>query len=107
MNTWLAVVLVGLGSCALRLAPPLFAQRFTWPDPVDRGLRHAGTAALVYLVVAPALGEARVGWPQAAGVAAGMLVGLALALRGHRAIAVIAAGLGGAWLVTLAAGLIG
>jgi len=107
MTTLLAVVLVGVGSCALRLAPPLLAQRFTWPDPVDRGLRSAGTAALAYLVVAPALGEARVGWPQAAGVTAGLLIGLALALRGHRAIAVIAAGLGAAWLVTSAAGLIG
>ena len=107
MNIWLAVVLVGLGSCALRLAPPLLAQRFTWPDPVERGLRHAGTAALVYLVVAPALGEARLGWPQAAGAATGILIGLALAFRGHRAVTVIAAGLGGAWLVTSAAGLIG
>jgi branched-subunit amino acid transport protein len=107
MTTWLAVALVGLGSCVLRVAPLLLVQRFSWPDPVDRGLRHAGTAALVYLVVAPAVGEARVGWPQAAGVAAGMLIGLALALRGHRAVLVIAAGLGAAWLVTSAAGLAG
>lgn len=107
MNAWLAVVLVGLGSCALRLAPPLLAQRITWPDPVDRGLRHAGTAALAYLVVVAALGEARVGWPQAAGAAAGILIGLALALQGHRAVVVIAAGLVTAWLVTSAARLIG
>jgi branched-subunit amino acid transport protein len=107
MTTWLAVVLVGLGSYALRLAPLLLARRFTWPDPVDRGLRHAGTAALVYLVVAPALSEARIGWPQAAGVGLGILVGLALAMRGHRAISVIAAGLMTAWVVTAAAGLAG
>jgi branched-subunit amino acid transport protein len=107
MNTWLAIVLVGLGSYALRLAPLLVAQQFTWPDPVDRGLRHAGTAALAYLVIAPALGEARVGWPQAAGVAAGILIGLALALRGHRAVSVVAAGLVTAWLVTSAPGLVG
>jgi branched-subunit amino acid transport protein len=105
MNTWLAIVLVGLGSCAFRLTPALLAQRFIWPEPVDRGLRHAGTAALVYLVVAPALGEARVGWSQAAGVGAGMLIGLALAWRGHQAVSVIAAGLGTAWLVTAVAGL--
>jgi branched-subunit amino acid transport protein len=107
MNTWLAVVLVGLGSYALRLAPLLLTQWFTWPDPVHRGLQHAGTAALAYLVVAPALDEARVGWPQAAGVAAGVLIGMALALRGHRAVWVIAAGLGTAWLVTSAPGLVG
>jgi branched-subunit amino acid transport protein len=107
MNTWLAVVLVGLSSYALRLMPLLLAQRLTWPDPVDRGLRHAGTAALVYLVVTPTMDQARIGWPEAAGVGAGILVGLVLALRGHRAISVIAAGLVAAWLATAAAGLAG
>jgi branched-subunit amino acid transport protein len=98
--TWIVVGCVGLGSFALRFVPMLLAERLRWPEPVERALRHAGTAALVFVVVQAAIGAGRGDWSRALGAAVGLLIGLVLTLRGHRPLVVIAAGLGVAWLTT-------
>lgn len=104
MTTWLAVLLVGAGSYLFRLIPLLLAGRVSWPDPVDRGLQHAGRAALVYLVVSAVLGSASASPAATAGACAGVLITLMLGLRGHRLAIVMIAGLV-AWLAV--AGVVG
>jgi branched-subunit amino acid transport protein len=93
MNTWLAVLGAGLGSYGLRLFPALLAGRFTWPDEVDRGLQHAGRAALVYLVVTAMVGVVSSGLAAAVGALLGAAIALTLGLRGHRLAIVFVAGI--------------
>lgn len=111
MTTWLAVLGAGLGSYGLRLAPVLLAGRITWPDPVDRGLQHAGRAALVYLVITAMTGVVSTGPAPAAGAVVGGAVALALGLRGHRLAIVFLAGIAACTVATglaaLAVGMLG
>jgi branched-subunit amino acid transport protein len=50
MTTWIAVVLVGLGSYALRYAPIVALDRVRLPAVVERALSHAGAAAMTALI---------------------------------------------------------
>lgn len=49
MSVWAVVLAVGVGSYLLRVVPLLMTGRLT--GAVERGLGHAGTAALTGLVV--------------------------------------------------------
>ncbi len=98
MTVWLAIGCVGIGSFLLRFLPLVLAGRLAWSDRVGRALRHAGTAALVYVTVGAALGAGRHGPAAAAAAMVGMLVGLSLVVRGRRPLTVVTAGLLTAWL---------
>ena len=74
-----------------------------WSEKVGRALRHAGTAALVFVTVRAALGAGNDSWPAAAGALAAMLVGLVLVARGHRPVAIVAVGLATDWLTVAVA----
>jgi branched-subunit amino acid transport protein len=51
MTMWLAILAVGLGSYALRLAPLLLGARVRWSDRWDRALRDASVGAMTALLV--------------------------------------------------------
>jgi branched-subunit amino acid transport protein len=51
MNMWLAIVLVGLGSYAIRLVPLLLGERMRLSERADRTLRHTAVAAMTALMV--------------------------------------------------------
>jgi branched-subunit amino acid transport protein len=102
MTAWLAVLGAGLGSYALRLTPLLLAGRFTWPDGVDRGLQHAGRAALVYMIITGMAGVVSAGLAPAVGALVGAATALAIGLRGHRLAIVFLAGLAACLLASAA-----
>jgi branched-subunit amino acid transport protein len=77
MSMWLAVVLVGLGSYALRVVPLLLGERLRLPERVDATLRDAAVAAMTALMV---LGVKSVGTEPSGPDA--LAVGLALATSG-------------------------
>ncbi|QBR93870.1 AzlD domain-containing protein [Nocardioides euryhalodurans] len=91
MNVFVAVVLVGLGSLALRLVPLLGAHRM--PDRAAEVAEYAGLAVLAALTVRAVVlhrDAAVPGGPAAAALAA--VVGLYLAYRGRSVLVVVAAG---------------
>jgi branched-subunit amino acid transport protein len=82
MTMWLAIVLVGLGSYAFRLAPLLLGERLTLSARADATLRHAAVGAMTALLV---LGVKQVSTdPISPGSVA---LGLALATSGTLALA--------------------
>ena len=102
MTTWIAVVLVGLGSYAFRVIPMLVGGRARRPGRVDRAIDHAGLAALTALVVAGVQDHDGGGRPGAAlWAVAAVIAGTAVARRGGSMLAVVVAGLGSYWLLTL------
>jgi hypothetical protein len=95
MHVWIPVVLVGLGSYALRAAP-LFSARCRDLSPVAIArLERAGFASLLALAVAAARRQS-IGVPGDEALAAGVALGLGavLALRGRKMHEVALAGLG-------------
>ncbi len=61
MMTWIAVVLAGAGSYALRLTPLIWAERLALGDRTQQLLRHAGMGGVAALVVYSVSGSARSG----------------------------------------------
>ena len=51
MSMWLAIVLVGLGSYALRVFPLLLGEHLRLPQRVEAMLRDAAVAAMTALMV--------------------------------------------------------
>jgi branched-subunit amino acid transport protein len=51
MSMWLAIVLVGLGSYALRVIPMLLGERVRLSQRTDVTLRHAAVGAMSALLV--------------------------------------------------------
>jgi branched-subunit amino acid transport protein len=78
MSTWLAIAGVGAGSYLLRLIPLLALREATWSPTVQRRIGHAGTAALMAIVVA----AVRHPTGDGAATALGCVVGAAVAVRG-------------------------
>lgn len=107
MTAIIAVTCVGLGSFALRFLPLLVAGGRAWPPRVDRAMRLASTAALAYVTMAGTVGAASGGRPAAGGAIVGMGLGLALTIRGHRLLTVVAVGLAAGWLASAALTLLG
>jgi branched-subunit amino acid transport protein len=77
MSMWLAIVLVGLGSYALRVVPLLLGEHLRLPERVDATLRDAAVAAMTALMV---LGVKSVGTEPFGPDA--LAIGLALATSG-------------------------
>ncbi len=61
MVTWMAVVLAGLGSYALRLAPFVRGERRAISERTQQVLRHAGMGGIAALVVYSVTRSARGG----------------------------------------------
>jgi branched-subunit amino acid transport protein len=61
MITWIAIVLAGLGSYALRLAPFIRGERRAMSERTQQVLRHAGMGGIAALVVYSVTGSARSG----------------------------------------------
>lgn len=92
MTTWLAMLLVGMGSFAFRAVPLLVLPRFTVPPRVEAALRDGGTAAVTALIVSAVLHRGTTGNLGATVLAVG--VALALAVRGTSMLRLVGAGLG-------------
>jgi branched-subunit amino acid transport protein len=80
MSTWIAVVLVGLGSFVFRLGPLLLLERRQLTEGADRAIRHAGTAAITALIAVSTVHSAAGG--NALPTLAAVAVALLLAARG-------------------------
>jgi branched-subunit amino acid transport protein len=87
---WPAIVLAGLGSYVLRVLPLVVLPKVTVPPHIERGIRHAGIAAITALLVSSVShrGEAGDLLPTLVAVA----VGLTLAVRGAAMLRVVAVG---------------
>jgi branched-subunit amino acid transport protein len=87
---WPAIVLAGVGSYVLRVLPLVVLPKVTVPPRVERGIRHAGIAAITALLVSAVTHRADGGdlVPTVVAVA----VGLALAVRGAAMLRVVAIG---------------
>jgi branched-subunit amino acid transport protein len=87
---WPAIVLAGAGSYVLRLLPLVVLPKVTLPPRIERGIRHAGIAAITALLVSSVThrGGASDLLPTLVAVA----VGLALAVRGAAMLRVVTIG---------------
>lgn len=61
MSLWIAVVVAGLGSYALRVLPFLAGDRMHVSERAQAGLRHAGMGAITALLVLGVVGLLRPG----------------------------------------------
>ena len=61
MSVWVAVVVAGLGSYALRVLPLLAGDRVHLSERAQAGLRHAGMGAITALLVLGVVGVLRPG----------------------------------------------
>jgi branched-subunit amino acid transport protein len=105
VNAWIAVLLVGAGSYAFRLAPVLALGRGSPPPWVTRVLRLAGPAALTAMAATAVAQHERpgqAGAPLALGAA--VAVGALAARRRRPAVAGLAAGLATYWVSSLLIG---
>jgi branched-subunit amino acid transport protein len=87
---WPAIVLTGVGSYILRVVPLVVLPKVTVPPAVERGIRHAGIAAITALLVSSVTHRVDAGdlLPTLLAVA----VGLALAVRGAAMLRVVTIG---------------
>jgi branched-subunit amino acid transport protein len=95
MNVWIAVVLVGAGSYALRALPLFSARCRSLSAHTTATLERAGFASLAALAAGAARHQT-MGVPSSAALAGGaaLLVGGAVALRGRPLYVVAASGVG-------------
>jgi branched-subunit amino acid transport protein len=100
MTTWIAVLAVGLGSYVMRVGPLLLRDRFVPSARVDEVIRHAGTAAVMALLVSASL-RAWEAHPAAPTLAA-LGVGAVLALQRRSMALIVVAGLSVQWTLRLA-----
>jgi branched-subunit amino acid transport protein len=104
MSTAIAVLLVAAGSFVLRFAPLVVDPRLVDSPRVQRMASLAGTAAVSALIAGAVLHQPTSATPAGAvSVLTALAVGALVAARGRELIAVVAAGLGAYWAVTLAA----
>jgi branched-subunit amino acid transport protein len=105
MSTALAVVLVAAGSFLLRFVPLVVDPRLVDSPRVQRMASLAGTAAVSALIAGAVLHQPASDHPAAGGVAVvtALAAGALVAARGKELLAVVAAGLGAYWAVTMAA----
>ena len=90
--TWLAIVLVGLGSYVFRIVPLLVLPRLGLRSSrLEQAAQHAGTAALSALMVSSVTHRVALG--DAGPTLAGVGVALVLALREAPMLVVVVAGL--------------
>jgi len=93
VTTWIAVLLVGLGSYAFRVAPLLLGTRLQWRKPTQDILRHAGMGGIAALLVSSVVGFGSTGGPGAAASAVVAVAAAAVvALRGRSMTLVVLAG---------------
>ena len=87
---WPAIALAGVGSYVLRVLPLLVLPKVTLPSRIERGIRHAGFAAITALLVSSVTHHGGAGdlLPTVVAVA----VGLALAVRGAAMLRVVTIG---------------
>ena len=87
---WPAIVLAGVGSYVLRVLPLVVLPKVSLPPHIERGMRHAGIAAITALLVSSVThrGEAGDLLPTLVAVA----VGLTVAVRGAAMLRVVAIG---------------
>ena len=89
MSAWIAVLCIGIGSLAFRMAPLAFAGRSTSPR-TSRLIKDAGAAATAAITVASFDRAAQSG--DVAALAVAGTVGFVLALRGASMLRVVAVG---------------
>lgn len=83
MTAWIAIVAVGIGSYAYRVAPLLLAGNRERAARIDRTLRYAGPAALTTLAVTSIRNQVTIDDPVAcAATLAAVGVGVIAARRG-------------------------
>lgn len=98
MSAFLAVVVVGVGTFLSRAVFIVGLAHRTIPVRVIRTLEYVGPATLAALIVAMLIDDAgrlHAGWPEAAGLAAGALVGL----RTRNLMVILAVGMAAYWAV--------
>jgi branched-subunit amino acid transport protein len=91
VTAWIAVICIGLGSLAFRIAPLAFADRTASPR-VNRMIKDAGVAAVAAITVSSFDRAAQAGDVPALAVAGA--IALLLTLRGASMLKVVAVGLG-------------
>lgn len=57
MTTWIALVIVALGSYLFRFAPLVLLERVAIPQPLERALAYAGPSAMAALMASALLGN--------------------------------------------------
>ena len=93
MSMWLAILLVGLGSYALRVVPMLLGERVRLSDQLDATLRHAAIGAMTGLLVLGALQTAADPFsPDALAVGLALAVSLAVGLSERPMLLVVLSG---------------
>jgi hypothetical protein len=105
VTLWIAVLVVGAGSLALRLLP---LHAAAGPLASDRGQRiaaHGGTAALAALVAGALLGPTTARPGGLVATVAGLVVGALVARRGAGLATVLALGLATYWITVAVRGL--
>jgi branched-subunit amino acid transport protein len=103
MTTWLAVLALGAGSFALRVAPLLTTRHL--PDRLTAAAGAGGLSVLVGFSARSVLEYADPGTPYAVLVAAVSVgIGLVVAFRGRGVLASIAVGLAAYLALAMAAG---
>jgi branched-subunit amino acid transport protein len=93
MNTWIAIVAVGIGSYLVRVTPVLALAHVALSPRAERVLRHAGTAAIAGLIATSLSGYERThGIAGLVAAVAGLSVAAALAHRRRPLLATVACG---------------
>jgi branched-subunit amino acid transport protein len=102
MSAWAVVIVVGVGSFAFR-ALPLFVGGGVADQPgLERRLEHAMPAVLAAMVVLSVQRQGPFGaTATTVGVAAALLVGTVLTVRGHSLLATVAGGWAAHWVVVI------
>lgn len=105
MTAWVAFVLGGVATYALRASFILLLADRALPEPVERALRYVGPAVFAAIVLPPTLGDAGIGRlvdPDARLLA--LVAGGLVMWRTRNLLATLAIGMIALWLL-LAAGL--
>jgi branched-subunit amino acid transport protein len=93
MTSWIAVLVVGLGSYSFRVAPLLIGARLRLGARTQDVLRHAGMGGIAALLVTSVVGFGTSGGIVAVASAVGAVaVAAAVALRGRSMTLVVLAG---------------
>jgi branched-subunit amino acid transport protein len=105
VKTWVAIVLIGVGSYAFRVVPVLAAGRMRPRPRLERALGHVPPAVLSALAVTAAIRHDGGGRPGAGvAVVVALAVGVAVSARRLPMIAALAGGLAAYWSVVVVAG---
>jgi branched-subunit amino acid transport protein len=103
MTAWIAILLAGVATYALRAIPARWSGHRSWPEAWQRATTALGPAAFAALAAPAAVLGSGSTTPTAARLGA-VAVAIPLARRTRSTTAVLLAGMSTLWLVTIVAG---